>query len=287
MITHAFTCTGPYAVLILLGIKRVENRSALPEPEKGRCAVSCSKSFNAAEYGNFIQWASRCLPPADFERIPAWADVKDWSGKIVGVCDYSARRRGDLVLSNETAAISWNEGYDWWWNLSEIVALDSPIPCRGNVGMWELPSALSARVSAADFLARQIGERIVTAEDAARIFNAAFPVVGGNEGFFVLPIDENRRVLSEPMLVSLGDLATTVVQPGEVFAAALKAGAKAVIVAHNHPSGDLSPSRQDETLTAELVRLGEALGVPVLDHLVLVRNGAFERVSKRDRRDLR
>ena len=45
MITSAFTCTGPYAILIMLGIKRVENRSAMPVPGKGRCAVSCSKRF--------------------------------------------------------------------------------------------------------------------------------------------------------------------------------------------------------------------------------------------------
>ncbi len=40
MITHAFTCTGPYALLIMLGIKRVENRSQAPEPRTGRCAIS-------------------------------------------------------------------------------------------------------------------------------------------------------------------------------------------------------------------------------------------------------
>ena len=71
MTTHAFTCTGPYAILIMLGIKRVENRSALPVPAKGRCAVGCSKSFCKEEYGNFVQWASRALSPEDFALIPA------------------------------------------------------------------------------------------------------------------------------------------------------------------------------------------------------------------------
>ena len=87
MITSAFTCTGPYSVLIMLGIKRVENRSAMPEPAKGRCAVGCSKSFCREEYGNFVQWASRALPPEDFDLIPSWSDVKEWPGKIVGTCD--------------------------------------------------------------------------------------------------------------------------------------------------------------------------------------------------------
>ena len=71
MITSAFTCTGPYAILILLGIKRVENRvsaeakpscrrqalarCAMPVPAKGRCAISCSKSFCKEEYGEFVR----------------------------------------------------------------------------------------------------------------------------------------------------------------------------------------------------------------------------------------
>ena len=101
MITSAFTCTGPYAVLIMLGIKRVENRGMMPMPAKGRCAVSCSKSFSKEEYGDFVQWASRALPLEDFERIPAWGDVKDWAGKIVGACDYEARGRNDLRLEGE------------------------------------------------------------------------------------------------------------------------------------------------------------------------------------------
>ena len=101
MITSAFSCTGPYAVLIMLGIKRVENRSVMPVPAKGRCAVSCSKSFCKEEYSNFLQWAAHALPEEEFERIPAWGDVKEWPGKIVGACAYEARGRNDLRLEGE------------------------------------------------------------------------------------------------------------------------------------------------------------------------------------------
>ena len=282
MISNAFTCTGPYAILILLGIKRVENRSAMPVPAKGRCAISCSKSFCKEEYGEFVRWASRALKPEAFETIPAWDDVKDWPGKVVGCCDYeagtarpeSAPYRGMLlpapVAESRDGTVMWDEGYGCWWNLSEIVAFDRPIPCRGNVGMWQMPAALAAQVTAADRLAQSVGERIASAADAAELFRLAVPVAGGGEGFFVLPLDEERRVLAEPILVSLGTSSvTTVVQPGEVFGAALKADAKAVIVAHNHPSGNTTPSAQDRELTAALKRLGEALGVTVLDHLAI------------------
>ena len=57
LITNAFTCTVPYAILIMLGIKCVENRNMMPSPAKGRCAVGCSKSFCKEEFGAFVQWA--------------------------------------------------------------------------------------------------------------------------------------------------------------------------------------------------------------------------------------
>ena len=275
MITSAFTCTGPYAVLIMLGIKRVENRGAMPTPAKGRCAVGCSKSFCKEEYGNFVQWAAHALSEEEFERIPAWGDVKDWPGKIVGACDYEARGRNDLGLEGGAAARSasapcqWDEGYAYWWDLSEIACFDEPIPCRGNVGMWQMPDALAAEVTRADARARSIGVRVSTTADAVRIFREVIPIAGEREGFFVLPLDASRRTLSAPILVSLGaDHGTAAVDAGEVFREALKVGAEAMIVAHNHPSGDLRPSVADRTLTKMLEELSTLMNVRLIDHLI-------------------
>lgn len=261
MITNAFTCTGPYAILIMLGIKRVENRSMMPSPAKGRCVVGCSKSFCKEEFGAFVQWASQALPLEDFRVLPSWSDVEEWPGRIVGACDY--------VGGTDASDGRWNEGYPYWWSLSNVVSFERPIPCRGNVGMWQMPTALSAAVSAADVLGRAEGEKVASAEDAVRIFKAAIPVVKDAEGVFVLPLDDSRRVISAPILVSLGDHRTAAVQVGEVFSSALKVDAKAVIVAHNHPSGDPTASVQDKILTDELMRLGAMLGVEVLDHLIV------------------
>ena len=55
-VSNAFTCTGAYAVLIMSGLKRVENRSMMPVPSKGRCAMSVSKKFCRAEYDNLVAW---------------------------------------------------------------------------------------------------------------------------------------------------------------------------------------------------------------------------------------
>ena len=282
MITSAFTCTGPYAILIMMGVKRVENRSAMPVPAKGRCAVSCSKSFRKEEFGEFVRWAAVNLQEEDFERLPSWGDVKDWPGKIVGCCDYEARQsttgmsspRADGIgaecrTPRANSLITWDEGYGYWWGLSEVVSFDKPIPCRGNVGMWLMPPSLAAQVTAADAQERLVGEVVATADDAARAFRGAVSIAGGNEGFFALPLDAERRALTTPILVSLGDPMTTTVDVGEVFSAALGAGAKAIIVAHNHPSGNPKPSRDDVEMTRKLMAGAELLGVRLLDHLII------------------
>ena len=276
MVTSAFTCTGPYAVLIMLGIKRAENRGAMPVPAMGRCAVGCSKSFCKEEYGNFLQWAAHALSEEEFDRIPAWGDVKDWPGKIVGACDYEVRGRNDLRLEGGGAARSasapyqWDEGYAYWWDLSEVVCFDEPIPCRGNVGMWQMPETLAAEVVRADVRARSVGVKVSTTTDAVRVFREAIPIAGEREGFFVLPLDAARRTLSAPILVSLGaDHGTAVVDAGDVFREALKVGAEAMIVAHNHPSGDLRPSRADAVLTKKLEELAALMNVCLVDHLIL------------------
>jgi hypothetical protein len=270
MITNAFTCTGPYAILILYGIKRTENRSAWPEPREGRAAISCSKSFCKEEYGQFIAWASVNLPPEDFERLPAWREVKDWPGKVVGVCDYKARER--------TGRESWDEGYQYWWDLSNVVRLPEPIPCRGNVGMWSLPPSIAQSVleqvhslqTVKPVEANDAAVRIETPDDAYPLFRAAVPLAGAWEGFFVLPIDAQRRPICKPVLVSLGHIpGTAAIELREVFREAFKVNADAMIVAHNHPSGDPTPSKADLQLTATLQPAANLLGVKFLDHLVL------------------
>jgi len=230
-----------------------------PVPSEGRAAISCSKSFCKEEYGQFIAWASAHLPPEDFEKIPAWCEVKNWPGKIVGVCDYKARRRAQAEL--------WDEGYDCWWDLSNVVRSPDPIPCRGNVGMWQMPAGLAAKVSAADEFLRM---RIETADDAYPLFRAAIPIAKDYEGFFVLPIDIERRPICKPSLVSLGHTrGTTAVELGEVFREAFKHNADAIIVAHNHPSGDPKPSKADLHLTSTLQSAAQLLGTKFLDHLIL------------------
>jgi DNA repair protein RadC len=68
---------------------------------------------------------------------------------------------------------------------------------------------------------------------------------------------------------SIGNLNSSIVHPREIFRNAVKKGAAAIIVAHNHPSGNPLPSQNDIDITKRLVEVGELIGIPVLDHLII------------------
>lgn len=90
------------------------------------------------------------------------------------------------------------------------------------------------------------------------------------ERFLVLLLDCKHRVQKE-VVISEGSLTASLVHPREVFNPVVRESAAAVILAHNHPSGDPTPSREDISLTARLRQAGELMGVQVLDHVIIGR----------------
>jgi DNA repair protein RadC len=96
------------------------------------------------------------------------------------------------------------------------------------------------------------------------------PTYGGRpiEQFGMVMLDAKHRVL-RTAIVSVGALDSTVVQPRDVFREAMSTGAVAIVVFHNHPSGDPAPSEDDIALTDRLVEAGQLMGIEVLDHVVL------------------
>lgn len=89
-----------------------------------------------------------------------------------------------------------------------------------------------------------------------------------HEEFRILLIDSKMRIVRN-VLVSRGILDRAPVHPREVFREAVKAGTANIILAHNHPSGDCTPSKQDIHMTEAIIEAGELMKIPVLDHLVL------------------
>ncbi len=106
--------------------------------------------------------------------------------------------------------------------------------------------------------------------DAANIL---MPMIGHQEQehFVVLYLDTRNRVLDREILYK-GSLNTSLVRIAEVFRGAVRRNCAAVIVAHNHPSGDPNPSPEDIALTRRLVSAGKMLEVDVLDHVVVGQN---------------
>ena len=108
----------------------------------------------------------------------------------------------------------------------------------------------------------------ITSPDAAAELLVAALAGSDRERCVAALLDTKHRVL-ETVTVSVGSLDRTFMAPREVFRDALLANAAALVLAHNHPSGDPEPSHDDELLTRRLVRAGELVGVEVLDHLVV------------------
>ncbi len=92
------------------------------------------------------------------------------------------------------------------------------------------------------------------------------------EVFTVLLLDTRQRLIRE-VEVSRGSLNQSLVHPREVYGPAMREAAAAILVVHNHPSGDPRPSREDHDVTRRLVRVGQLLGIPLLDHVVIGTQG--------------
>ena len=112
--------------------------------------------------------------------------------------------------------------------------------------------------------------KIETAAQAAALMRAELPEEQREERVFVLPLDGNGKVLAKPVLVSVGhEDGMAAIDAREIFRAALKAGAEEIIVAHNHPSGDPTPSKADRETTAKLNDGAKLVGLELLDHIIL------------------
>lgn len=94
------------------------------------------------------------------------------------------------------------------------------------------------------------------------------------ERFAVLLLDVRHRLLGSHV-ITVGTATETLAHPREIFREAVRRNASRLIIAHNHPSGNLSPSQADLDLTKQVLQAGQVMGIPVLDHLILG-NGDYQ-----------
>ncbi|TCS79059.1 RadC family protein [Tepidibacillus fermentans] len=124
----------------------------------------------------------------------------------------------------------------------------------------------------------EFGKRIVkatpTEKETIRSPRDVFAYLGEDmrflrqEHFVAILLDTKNHIIAKET-ISVGSLNASIVHPREVFKPAIKKSASAMIVAHNHPSGDPSPSREDIEITKRLYQAGEILGIDLLDHVII------------------
>lgn len=106
--------------------------------------------------------------------------------------------------------------------------------------------------------------------------------LGPDEILSVLFLDRRHRLIGGQIL-TVGSSAFTVVDPKQIFQRAVEMGAGALILAHNHPSGDPTPSSQDYDVTERVARAGRVLGIPLIDHVVLGSGDRYISLSEEGR----
>ena len=118
-------------------------------------------------------------------------------------------------------------------------------------------------------MAQQEKPRVHRADDVFSLYRERF-LGFEQEVFMVVFLDVRNAVIGDEV-VTVGTLTSSVVHPREVFTRAISRGAHSIIIIHNHPSGDPSPSTEDEEVTSVLESAGEIVGIPVMDHIILGR----------------
>ncbi len=119
-----------------------------------------------------------------------------------------------------------------------------------------------------------IGPTVTSSKDAADYLRDGWEQIDYCESFYVLLLSRGNNILGVAK-ISTGSVAGTVADPKKIFQIALKGNASAIILAHNHPSGVLKPSSNDNLVTRKCVESGKFLDMPVLDHVILTSESYF------------
>ncbi len=174
--------------------------------------------------------------------------------------------RTAVMLGHQVLALAGSEGVARLGRMApaELAQVDGIGPAKAAALLAAVELGRRAASRAAGLPRRLRGP-----EDAADVLMGSLGHLEREE-FVVLLLDTKHGVLTQET-VGVGGLDQVPADPREVFRQAVRQGAAAVILAHNHPSGDPGPSRQDLELTERLILAGRLLGIPVLDHLIIGR----------------
>jgi DNA repair protein RadC len=109
--------------------------------------------------------------------------------------------------------------------------------------------------------------KINSMDDVVRVVKPM--IADANKEFFIALFLNTKNGVLKQEIISIGSLNANVVHPREIFKTACMISASSIIVAHNHPSGDPTPSREDIEITKKIYEAGKMMGIEVLDHVII------------------
>ncbi|BAL82961.1 putative DNA repair protein RadC homolog [Selenomonas ruminantium subsp. lactilytica TAM6421] len=153
-------------------------------------------------------------------------------------------------------------------NISDI--LTAPLSIKG-IGMKKAAKIYALKEIVRRILNESPDEKpfIHTANDVANLFIPRL-LHETKEHFMIALLNTHMQVLATPT-ISIGSLTSSIVHPREVFSETLKYPCASIVLVHNHPSGDPTPSGEDYSVTNQLVEAGKIMDIPVLDHVIIGR----------------
>lgn len=130
-------------------------------------------------------------------------------------------------------------------------------------------SQLSLQVVKLNTKRYPLNKKISSPEDIYNTFQEVLTLEDQSEEVFAMITLDTKNKITGVFEVSRGTVNASMVHPREVFKRALAVNATSIIIAHNHPSGDTKPSKEDEIITNRLKDAGDIIGIKVLDHIIV------------------
>lgn len=122
--------------------------------------------------------------------------------------------------------------------------------------------------------------RKITSPSDAEVLCRSFLGDSDREQLIAISLDTKNQP-TNINVVSIGSLNSSIVHPREVFKLAILINANSIIIAHNHPSGDATPSREDINITKRLKECGELIGINLIDHIIIGDEGSFTSLKEK------
>jgi DNA repair protein RadC len=146
-------------------------------------------------------------------------------------------------------------------NLNELMS----IPGVGEAKAMQIMALFefSKRIGSKDIRSKSMK----CAEDVYQY--AQTKIIDPNKEQFILLVLDSKNQVTKSEIISIGTLNSALIHPREIFKVAIRENANSVILVHNHPSGDPTPSNEDKLITMKLKEAGELLGIEILDHIIV------------------